>query len=290
MLFANYIFNNNKYIGIVNNNDEVIPISNLLGKDYSSIVDLIENFSPKYMEILKEYHKHEGIKLSEVELLSPIPNPKRNIICVGKNYKKHIDEIAGAIDDEHDVPKYPVFFTKMIDKTVGPNGNIRLHKEVTNSLDYEAELAIIIGQEGSNIPRNKVHKYIFGYTILNDVSARDVQRNHRQWFRGKSLDGTCPIGPFILHRDSVSYPPNLKIQSKVNDELRQDSNTSNFIFDIDTIVSELSKGITLKRGDIIATGTPEGVGMGMNPPTYLNEGDKVDCYIEKIGNLINFVK
>ncbi|KMT21119.1 fumarylacetoacetate hydrolase family protein [Clostridium cylindrosporum] len=289
MLFASFIYKGDKYIGIVQG-DNVIPIKDLIGKEFASLIDLIENFSAKYIALLKDASGHEGIKLSDVVLTSPILHPKRNVICIGKNYKEHIDEIANSIDAEHNIPEHPVFFTKMVDKSVGPFENIKLHKEITSSLDYEAELGIIIGQEGSNIPKNKVHKYIFGYTIINDISARDIQRKHVQWFRGKSLDGTCPIGPYVLHKDSIPYPPKLKIQCRVNDNLRQDSTTEKLIFDIDTIVSELSKGITLKRGDIISTGTPDGVGMGMNPPKYLKEGDKVECYIENIGYLINTVK
>lgn len=289
MLFCSYLYEGENSIGIIND-DKVIPIEDLLGRSFSSTIDLIENFSTKYIEMLKNDSKSKGIKLSHVKVISPILHPRRNVICVGKNYKEHIDEVANVIDAEHEVPKYPVFFTKMVDKAVGPNENIKLHKDITSSLDYEAELGVIIGCEGSNIPKDKVHKHIFGYTIVNDVSARDVQRNHIQWFRGKSLDGTCPIGPYILHKDSTAYPPKLKIQCRVNGELRQDSNTSEFIFDIDTIISELSKGITLKRGDIISTGTPAGVGMGMDPKGYLNDGDTVECYIEKIGTLINTVK
>lgn len=289
MLFCSFSYKGEDYIGIVKD-DKVIPIRDLLSKDFSSIIDLIENFSSKYIDKLNDTSNAKGIKLDHVKINSPILHPRRNVICVGKNYKEHIKEVANVIDSEHEVPKFPVFFTKMVDKSIGPNENISLHRDITSSLDYEAELGVIIGSEGRDIPKNKVHKYIFGYTIINDVSARDIQRNHVQWFRGKSLDATCPIGPYILHKDSISYPPELKIQCRVNDELRQDSNTKEFIFDIDTIISELSKGITLKRGDIISTGTPAGVGMGMNPKKYLNEGDKVECYIEKIGTLTNYVR
>ena len=289
MLFLNFMYNNKKQIGILKDN-LVYPLSNILGREFSGILDFIDNFSESYIKDINKCEDIKGIDLGEVKVLSPIPEPKRNIICVGKNYKEHIKEVAKAIDSEHEIPDYPVFFTKMVDKTVGPNENITLHSDITSSLDYEAELAVIIGKPGSNIPKEKVHKHIFGYTILNDISARDIQRRHKQWFRGKSLDNTCPIGPYILYKNSIPYPPELNIKCKVNGEIRQDSNTKHFIFNIDDVISELSKGITLKRGDIISTGTPSGVGMGMEPKGYLKSGDTVECYIENIGHLINTVK
>ncbi len=289
MLFLNFMYNNKKQIGILKDN-LVYPLSNILGREFSGILDFIDNFSDSYINDINKYEYSNGISINDVKILSPIPEPKRNIICVGKNYKEHIKEVAKVIDAEHETPEYPVFFTKMVDKTVGPNESIELHKDITDSLDYEAELAVIIGKTGSNIPKEKVHKYIFGYTILNDISARDIQRKHKQWFRGKSLDNTCPIGPYILHKSSISYPPELNIKCSVNGEVRQNSNTKHFIFNIDSIISELSKGITLKRGDIISTGTPSGVGMGMEPKGYLKSGDVVECCIESIGCLKNIVK
>ena len=289
MLFLNFMHNDKKQIGILKDN-LVYSLSSILGREFSGILDFIDNFSERYIKDINNCENIKGIDISEVKVLSPIPEPKRNIICVGKNYKEHIKEVAKAIDSEHEIPEYPVFFTKMVDKTVGPNENITLHSNITNSLDYEAELAVIIGKPGSNIPKEKVHKHIFGYTILNDISARDIQRRHKQWFRGKSLDNTCPIGPYILYKNSIPYPPELNIKCKVNGEIRQDSNTKHFIFNIDDVISELSKGITLKRGDIISTGTPSGVGMGMEPKGYLKSGDTVECYIENIGHLINTVK
>lgn len=293
MLFLTYRYNNKESVGILNSDEtKVIGLKAILGKNApNSMVEFIDKFSEEWIDILRESkNRADGLDIEDVDIQSPIPEPIRNVICVGKNYKDHIKEVAQAIDNEREVPKFPVYFTKMIDRAPGNGDDIPSHSDITNSLDYEAELAIVIGKDGRDIPYNKAEEYIFGYTILNDISVRDVQRRHLQWFRGKSFDGTCPMGPYILHKSAVNYPPKLNIQSKVNGELRQNSNTENFIFDIGTIISDFSKGITLRKGDIIATGTPSGVGMGFVPPKYLKSGDVVECYIEGIGVLKNTIR
>jgi len=229
----------------------------------------------------------QGILLDHVKVLSPIEYPRRNIICLGKNYKEHALEMKGKITDALVVPDAPIYFSKACYKTIGHKDIITGHKGVSNMVDYEVELAIIIGKEGLNIPKDQVRDHIFGYTIANDVSARDLQKDHFQWLKGKSLDGFCPLGPVIIEKDDVAYPPSLDIKCYVNDELRQDAKTDDLIFDMDTIVSDLSRGMTLLPGDIILTGTPSGVGMGFQPPKYLSSGDVIKCEIEHIGALIN---
>lgn len=184
---------------------------------------------------------------------------------------------------------FAVYFSKRVSEATGTGAEIPSHKELVQDLDYEAELAVIIGKDAKNVPVSEVKNYIFGYTVINDVSARTLQTRHKQWYFGKSLDGFLPMGPCIVTAEEFPYPPRLSIQSRVNGELRQDSSTELMIFGIDHVVSELSAGMTLKAGTIIATGTPAGVGMGFDPPRFLKPGDVVECSIEGIGTLVNRV-
>lgn len=281
MKFIKYEFNSNKGLGIVSD-DQVTPLVN----NGQIIPDLFT-----YLDLKSTDIEHgEVINLEDVKVLSPIEYPLRNIFCLGKNYKEHALEMKGKITEEVVVPEYPIYFSKACYKTLEPNGEICGHIGISNDVDYEVELAIVIGKKGSHISKQDAKDYIFGYTIANDISARDLQKNHYQWLRGKSLDGFCPLGPVIIERDDVSYPPDLGIKCYVNDELRQNAMTSDLIFDIDTIISDISKGMTLLPGDIILTGTPSGVGMGFKPPRYLKSGDVIKCEIEKIGQLINSLK
>jgi 2-keto-4-pentenoate hydratase/2-oxohepta-3-ene-1,7-dioic acid hydratase in catechol pathway len=292
MYFATYEDSGAEKIGVLNNNKSgIIPLSSILNLDDSiKMVDFIKGFSEEYIDKINSRLNEKGIDIKDVKLMAPIPEPMRNVICVGKNYRDHIKEVANAIDSEHDIPKEPIYFTKMVDRVVGQGEHINSHNEITNALDYEAELGVVIGKKGKNIHYEEAIDYIFGYTVVNDVSVRDFQRRHTQWFKGKSFDGTCPMGPYLVHKNEIAYPPELDIKCTINGEVRQDSNTRQFIFDIATLISNFSKGITLKPGDIIATGTPAGVGMGFDPPKYLKSGDVVECYIEKIGTLRNVVK
>lgn len=278
-------------IGILDEEkNEVFPISEILeSSEEMSMLDLIEHWSEELKIKLENHSECEGIKLKDVKLSSPIPHPTR-ILCVGKNYLDHVKEVDTTIvNTSTGIPDNPIFFSKQVNRAVGSNERISSHENITDSLDYEVELAIIIGKEGSDIPKEKASEYIFGYTILNDISARNVQTRHTQWLKGKSLDNTCPIGPAVLTADGVSFPPKLKIQSKVNGELRQNSSTDMMMWGIPELLEVLSEGMTLKKGDIIATGTPSGVGMGMTPKTFLKKGDLVECYIEKIGTLKNLI-
>jgi len=229
------------------------------------------------------------IPLIEVRIEAPIPEPKRDLICLGLNYREHAYEFGKTTDEAKAIPTHPIVFTKATTTIIGPEQSIQSHSTVTNEVDYEAELAIVVGKEGTNISKEQAYDYIFGYTIINDVTARDLQRIHKQWFLGKSLDTFCPMGPYLVTSDEITHPAMLEIKSRVNGELRQHSNTELLIFDIPTIIETVSKGITLKPGDIIATGTPKGVGMGFEPPQFLKPGDVVEVEIETLGTLRNSV-
>lgn len=230
-----------------------------------------------------------ALPLSDIVLEAPIPVPRRDIICLGLNYREHALEYTDAMDEAKHIPQHPIVFSKATTTVIGPNKPIKSHSDVTKQIDYEAELAIVIGKEGTNISEADAYDYIFGYTIINDVTARDLQKKHSQWFLGKSLDTFGPMGPYLVTADEIPAPVKLDIQCRVNGEIRQHSNTEYLIFDIPAMIKTLSSGITLKPGDIIATGTPKGVGLGFQPPKFLNPGDRVEVEIEKIGVLSNVI-
>ena len=224
------------------------------------------------------------LKSSQAKLLAPIPWPRKNAVMLGINYREHVDEGARARSLEIKYPDYPVFFTKPATSVIGPNGKVVRHK-VTDKLDWEVELAVVIGKKGRNIPKDKAYDYIFGYTVCLDMTARELQRLHGQWFKGKSLDTFCPLGPWIVHKSAMPDPQQVRLICRVNGEIMQDGNTRDMIFDIPTIIESLSGGLTLEPGDIISTGTPSGVGFARVPPIYLKPGDKVEGEIEGIGIL-----
>ena len=227
------------------------------------------------------------VPASDARLLAPIPRPAKNIFCVGRNYFEHVAEGYRARGLELKVPEHPQFFTKPPTAVIGPDAPVPLDPSVTERLDYEVELAVVIGRTGLDIPPDQAFDHVFGYTIINDVTARDLQRRHDQWFKGKGLDGSCPMGPWIVHRDALPNPQDLEISLTVNGEERQRARTSQMIFDLPRIISDLSRGMTLEAGDIIATGTPSGVGYAMDPPRLLAPGDIMECKIEGIGILKN---
>lgn len=228
------------------------------------------------------------IPLSQVTLLAPIPRPRKNVFALGLNYSEHVAEGARARGVEVKLPEYPVFFTKAVTAVIGPGEPIPFDGRLSDKWDWEAELAVVIGKGGRDIPKERALEHVFGYTCLNDVSVRDVQRKHGgQFFRGKSIDGTCPIGPWIVTRDEIPNVQNLKIGTRINGVQKQDSNTSYMIFDVATTIESLSAGMTLEAGDIIATGTPDGVGFARTPPELLKPGDVVEVEVERIGVLRN---
>lgn len=259
-------------------------------KTMNQFIDIADDNLIKEIKDVLVKENLEGISKEEVKLCAPIPYPRRNLICLGKNYIDHAKETSGLPGGSDEIPKYPIYFTKIANPAIGNHDIIKKHSDITKKIDYEVELAIIIGKDGKDIKKEEAEDYIFGYTIVNDVSARNIQRKHGQWFKGKSLETFCPMGPHIVHKSQIEFPVELDIQCKINGELRQNSNTKNFIFDIPYILSDLSKGMELKKGDVIITGTPAGVGLGFKPFKFLNPGDLIECYIEKIGTLINRIE
>lgn len=231
------------------------------------------------------------VPLEDVTLLAPIPRPRQDVICLGMNYRDHAKE-AARYDADAFAKEKPaaVYFSKRVSRAGDPDGVIPAYQGLVERLDYEAELAVIIGREAKNVKAEDAGDYIFGYTVLNDVSARDLQTGHKQWYFGKSLDGFTPMGPCILTADAVTFPPALDISCAVNGQERQRSNTSLLIHSIPEIIQELSAGMTLLPGTVIATGTPAGVGMGMDPPEFLKFGDVVECTIEHIGTLRSTIR
>lgn len=231
------------------------------------------------------------LPLSKIHLVAPIPRPLKNVFCVGSNYRAHVTEASRAQAREDKVPKLPVFFTKPPTAVIGPDADVRLDPGVSEKMDYEVELGVIIGKAGRNIKAANALDHVFGFTIINDVTARDLQRAHGgQFLKGKGLDTSCPMGPHIVTIDELKNFENLRISLTVNGEIRQDGNTGNMIFPIPRLLESLSEGLTLEPGDILASGTPSGVGYAMEPPRFLTDGDVVTCQIEGIGELTNTVR
>ena len=229
-----------------------------------------------------------SVALADVELLAPIPRPRQDVLCLGMNYKAHASEAAKYDADAFTKEKpAAVYFSKRVCEAVAPGGVIQSHQDLVERLDYEVELAVILGKTAKHVKAAEAGDYIFGYTVLNDVSARDVQTGHKQWYFGKSLDGFTPMGPCIVTADEIAFPPALGMSSTVHGEPRQASNTSLFLNSIQDVLEELTAGMTLLPGTIIATGTPAGVGMGFDPPKFLKPGYTVSCTIEGIGTLTN---
>ena len=226
--------------------------------------------------------------LSSVRLLAPIPRPRKNVICLGLNYAEHVEEGSRAMNVQRDLPKEPVYFSKPPTVIVGPDAPVIHDARVSTKMDWEAELAVIIGRRGKRIPRERALEYVFGYTCCNDVSARDLQRARGgQWDMGKSLDTYGPLGPWIVTTDEIPDPQVLEIMCRVNGVEKQHSNTRHMLFDVATCIADWSQGITLEPGDIIATGTPSGVGFARTPPEFMQPGDVVEVEIERIGVLRN---
>jgi 2-keto-4-pentenoate hydratase/2-oxohepta-3-ene-1,7-dioic acid hydratase in catechol pathway len=228
------------------------------------------------------------VPLAGVELMAPIPEPRRNLFCLGWNYAEHSRETAALRGRSAALPERPVFFTKATTTVNGPGGRIMVDPRISEQLDWEVELGVVVGSGGRDLTRARALEHVFGYTVLNDVSARDLQMGHGgQFFKGKSLDGTCPMGPWIVTRDEVPDPHALKLWCRVNGVVKQEGCTSDLVFDLPAILESLSLGLTLLPGDVIATGTPAGVGFARRPPEFLRPGDVVECEIEGIGVLRN---
>ena len=259
-----------------------------LGINVKDMNDLILRFDEIYPVIvsLLEADEIESVE-NKYRIIAPIPIPIQDIICLGVNYRSHIEETVDVLDFTK--KKDTVYFSKRVNRSNDPNGIIPVY-DFVDSLDYEVELGVILKKDAFNVSADEAGEYIFGYTIINDVSARNIQLKHQQWYRGKSLDGYTPMGPCIVTKDEIGNAHDLKICCYVNDQIRQESNTKYMITSVEEAISELSQGMTLKAGTIIATGTPGGVAMGMKPPVYLKKGDLVRCEIENIGSLVNMCK
>jgi 2-keto-4-pentenoate hydratase/2-oxohepta-3-ene-1,7-dioic acid hydratase in catechol pathway len=224
------------------------------------------------------------LRPNQAKIIAPVPVPKKNVVMLGINYREHVDEGARARSLDIKYPDYPVFFTKPATSVIGQFGKVINHK-VTEKLDWEVELAVVIGRRGRDIPKEKAYDYVFGYTVCLDMTARELQRQHGQWFKGKSLDSFCPMGPWIVHKSALKNPQQVQLICRVSGEVMQNGNTRDMIFDIPTTIESLSQGLTLEPGDMISTGTPSGVGFARVPPVFLKPGDKVEGEVEGIGVL-----
>lgn len=302
-------------VGILSSDGtRILPVAET-GISYPDMNTLIECHTPEEMQVLRDVAAAFDIAVSraaeragtgpeengkeaafpglaagtEAKILSPIPCPRQDVICLGLNYTEHVAEAAAygkdTLTSKND--RFPVYFSKRVNHSPGDGEPVPAYEGLVDSLDYEVELAVIIGKDAKSVKPEEARDHIFGYTILNDFSSRNLQMRHTQWYLGKSLDGHTPMGPCIVTADEFSYPPKLRIRSLINGEVRQDSTTDMLIYDIDYIISDLSAGMTLKAGTIISTGTPKGVGMGFDPPKFLRAGDVVTCEIEGIGTLTN---
>ena len=257
-----------------------------------SMLALIEGGEPALQAVrtgLEAASVEAFVPADQTELLAPIPRPRQNIMCMGLNYADHVEEASASLGRDKDLPKYPIVFTKAANSVNAPYGDIPYDPEVSDKLDWEVELGVIIGRAGRGIPEADAYAHVFGYTVINDVSARELQRRHKQFFIGKSLSGFCPMGPCIVTADEVEDPHELELWCRVNGEEKQHSNTRHQIFSIAQQVATLSRGMWLEPGDVLATGTPSGVGFARTPPEYLRPGDVVECGVERIGTIRNRV-
>ena len=283
MRFYTIDLNGNEYAAVENTDKKLVTLDSI-GIKVSDMNELIKRFDELKADI--ENGIKSGKPIDDYRILAPIPVPMQDIICLGVNYKEHIDETV----DVHDFTNKQdaVYFSKRVNRCNDPDGIIPAY-DFVDCLDYEAELAVVLKKDAFRVSAEEASDYIFGYTIINDVSARNLQFKHQQWYRGKSLDGYTPMGPCIVTKDEISDAHDLSIECFVNDEKRQSSNTSRMITTVEEAISELSQGMTLKAGTVIATGTPGGVGMGFKPPKYLQPGDIVKCSIKGIGELVSKV-
>lgn len=275
--------------GLVPNKETVVDLTEKgLPADLTSLIEMGEEGLN-----MAEIAIQEGLQIpmKEIEILAPFPRPQRNVMCVGKNYYEHSKEFENSGFDStsggQTVPDAPVIFTKATTSITGPGKPIPASSDPSGSTDYEGELGVVIGQRGRNISKADAFNYIYGYTIINDVTARNLQQLHKQWFLGKSLDGFCPMGPLLVTADEIDDVTKLNLRTHVNKELRQDACVKDLIFDIPTIIATLSSLFTIVPGDIIATGTPAGVGIGFKPPKFLKPGDLVTIEIDQLGILEN---
>ena len=294
MKLVNYNHKETSHIGILTVREVLLPA---LDPDWSApYIDLLSLINAgsqglarlaKWVDVAPECAK---VEVEPQKLQAPIPRPPCNIMCLGWNYSEHVKETQGNTLIQRDLPKYPIVFTKDISTVIGPYDNIPYDAEVSEKIDWEAELAIVIGKTAYKVNREQALDYVFGYTVINDISARDLQKRHRQFFLGKSLPGSCPMGPCIMTASDIGDVQSLFVRSRVNGVIKQNDTTASQIFDIATVISTISKVMALQPGTVIATGTPSGVGYVRKPPEYLRPGDVVECEVEKIGTIKNRIE
>lgn len=291
MKLVSYIFNDAEKVGIIGSDEhKVVPVD-ALGFRANDMVEFIREVGGEVpISLLEKVDASVGDALSGCKLLAPIKYPAQDVMCLGVNYVDHRDETVKSSVAYDPAMSNTIFFGKRVNEAVDPNGCIDGHFDIVDSLDYEVELAVVIGKDAKNVSVEDAKDYVLGYTIVNDVSARNLQTQHQQWYYGKSLDGFTPIGPWIVTKDEIEWLPKRSIRSYVNGELRQNSNTDMMIKNIDVVIYELTRGMTLKAGTIIAMGTPSGVGMGFCPQKFMKSGDVIRCEIDGIGVLENTIR
>jgi 2-keto-4-pentenoate hydratase/2-oxohepta-3-ene-1,7-dioic acid hydratase in catechol pathway len=307
MRFVTFSRKNEQRLGLMGPQDQIIDLAEVnrryLKNGNASYLTSMQAFieaGSKAIQVARQAEKYVAAKniadqkklaavgallrANQAKIIAPVPAPRKNVVMLGINYREHVDEGARARSLEIKYPDYPVFFTKPATSVIGQFGKVVNHK-ITEKLDWEVELAVVIGRRGRDIPKEKAYDYVFGYTVCLDMTARELQRQHGQWFKGKSLDTFCPMGPWIVHKSALKDPQQVQLICRVNGEVMQDGNTRDMIFDIPTTIESLSQGLTLEPGDMISTGTPSGVGFARVPPVYLKPGDTVEGEVEGIGVL-----
>ena len=307
MRFVTFLHKNEQRLGLMGPQEQIIDLAEVnrryLKEGSLPFLTGMQGFieaGPKAIQVARKAEKYVTgknaddvkklvsvgalVKSNQAKIISPIPRPKKNCVMLGINYREHVDEGARARSLEIKYPEWPVFFTKPATSVIGHKGKVVNHK-CTTKLDWEVELAVVMGKKGRDIPKEKAYDYVFGYTVCLDMTARELQRQHGQWFKGKSLDTFCPLGPWLVHKSALPDPQQVRLICRVNGEVMQDGNTRDMIFDIPTTIESLSAGMTLEPGDIISTGTPSGVGFARVPPVFLKPGDKVEGEVEGIGTL-----
>lgn len=295
MKLVSFAAGENTRVGVVSaDGKHIVPLQTedtRIASDMNELIALGSEGLGMVKQRLAKAERNQLIAIDDAKLLAPIPRPNRNIFCVGKNYREHASEFnASGYDStggDQAVPADPIIFTKAPSSVIAPGDSIVSELDPTSTVDYEGELAVVIGKSGRAISRHAAGEYVYGYTILNDVTARGLQFKHQQWFLGKSLDTFCPMGPYLVTADEIDDIGSLRLQTEVNGEIRQNARIAELIFDIPTLIETISRGITLAAGDIIATGTPLGVGIGFNPPKFLSKGDVVSITIDRLGTLSN---
>ena len=282
MRLVTFRTNGDARLGVVRNGDEVVEVDD--PRDMLSLIDAGEDGLRKVEQALSS-SRSKTHRLDSVHLLPPLPEPRGNVIALGRNYEKHAAETARAEGRE---PAPPTIFTKAITSLTEPYADIAIDPAISDRIDWEVELAIVVGKRGANIGRAQARPHVFGYTVLNDVTARDIQSNWGgQYFKGKSLDRSCPTGPWIVTADEISDPQSLRLWLRVNGEVKQDGTTRDMIYAVDPLIEWVSKGMTLLPGALIATGTPDGVGFARKPPEFLKPGDVMETEVEHVGKLRN---